>query len=80
MTDQTLNVFVVWDKKPIRAEAEKRDPKPEVMAGPDGMVIIDKQRNGSVEGKFKLWFDSRSLRFVDTQYDNPQPYRMEVAS
>lgn len=78
ITDQTHNVLLVWENKAKRAEAERADPRREVMAGPDGMVIIDKQRNGKVEGKFKLWFDPRSLRFVDSEYENPQPYRMEV--
>ena len=79
ISDQAHNVLLVWENKAKRAEADKQEPRPEVMAGPDGMVILDKQRNGKVEGKFRLWFDDRSLRFVDSEFDNPRPYDMEVA-
>lgn len=77
ISDQCHNILLVWDNKAKRAESDKRDPRREVMVQPDAMVIIDKQRNGKVEGKFGLWFDHRSLRFVDGEFENPQAYRME---
>lgn len=77
ITDQSHNVLLVWENKAKRAEADRRDPRPDVMAGPDGLVIIDKQRNGKVEGKFQLWFDPRTLRFVDGRLEDPRPYNME---
>ena len=39
----------------------------------DHILAIDKQRNGEVEGKFGLYFDDESLRFMDSQ-DEAQPY------
>lgn len=79
ISDQCHNVLLVWDNKAKRAESEKREPNPLVMGKPDAMVIIDKQRNGSVEGKFGLSFDQRSLRFVDNEHSAVEPYRMEAA-
>lgn len=76
ISDQSHNILLVWENKAKRAEAEKREPSRDIMLQPDGMVILDKQRNGKVEGKFKLWFDNRSLRFVDSEYENPSPYNM----
>lgn len=62
-----------------RAESDKREPSPLVMGQPDAMVCIDKQRNGSVEGKFGLAFDHRSLRFCDSENAPVDPYPMEFA-
>ncbi len=76
ISDQSHNVLMVWENKAKRAEAEKSQPRPEVMALPDGIVSIEKQRNGSVEGKFGLWFDSRTLRFVDSYASPVEPYPM----
>lgn len=76
ITDQAHNVILVWEDKAKRAEADKREPRPEVMARPDSIVVIDKQRNGSVEGKFGMWIDFRSLRFVDSTADSVDPYEM----
>ena len=67
ISDQSHNIILVWDNKAKRAEADKREPNPMVMGQPDVVVCIDKQRNGSVEGKFGLAFDVRSLRFCDSE-------------
>lgn len=77
ITDQSHNVLTIWQNRAKRAEADKREPDPKVMAGPDAVIAIEKQRNGRVEGKFAMWFDDRSLRFIDTPQTNPEPYRME---
>lgn len=74
--DQAHNVVLVWEDKAKRAELDKKEPRPEVLARPDSIVIIDKQRNGAVEGKFGLWIDHRSLRFVDSDMEPVQPYDM----
>jgi twinkle protein len=79
ISDQSHNVLMVWANKAKQAESEKREPKPEVMVQPDAIVTIDKQRNGSVEGKFGLFFDSRTLRFVDDATSAVEPYQLHVA-
>lgn len=80
ITDQCHNVLLVWDNKAKRMEADKREPDPLVMGKPDALVVIDKQRNGSVEGKFGLSFDHRSLRFCDSDTASIDPYPMETES
>lgn len=78
ISDQSHNVVLVWANKAKQTESERKEPRPEVMAGPDAVVAIDKQRNGSVEGKFGLYFDARSLRFVDDQLSAVDPYSLET--
>lgn len=79
ITDQPHNVCTVWENKPKRVEGEKQSPDPEVMKKPDSIVSIEKQRNGRTEGRFGLWFDERSLRFVDREFAPVEPYPMVVA-
>lgn len=76
ITDQPHNVILLWDNKAKRTEAEKVTPNPMVLSQPDFLVVLDKQRNGSVEGKFGLSFDSRTLRFCDDERSPVYPYRM----
>lgn len=79
ISDQCHNVILVWDNKPKRAELAKQFPDNEVRKQPDFMVVLDKQRNGSVEGKFGLSFDTRSLRFADSDMASIDAYSMEGA-
>ena len=79
ISDQSHNVITVWMNKAKRVEAGKREPDPEVMAKPDHIVAIEKQRNGPVEGRFTLAFDDQTLRFVDNPLDRVEPYPMELA-
>lgn len=76
ITDQPHNVCMVWENKVKRAEADKAEPDPKIMAGPDAMIIIEKQRNGRVEGKFGFHIDTRSLRFVDSALVRVEAYSM----
>lgn len=78
ITDQAHNVCLLWANKPKQAESEKREPKADVMTQPDQIVVIDKQRNGKVEGKFGLFFDGRTLRFCDDATSPVEPYDMEA--
>lgn len=77
ITDQSHNVILVWSNKPKAEEAEKRMElrNAKKMGEPDVIVVIDKQRNGSCEGKFGLAFDEASLRFMD-EAGAAQPYAM----
>lgn len=77
ISDQCHNVLMVWENKAKRAESEKREPDPAVMAKPDALICIEKQRNGKTEGKFGLWFDSRTLRFCDSHLEPVRPYPLE---
>lgn len=79
ISDQAHNVILVWDNKPKRTELAKANPNPDVYRQPDYMVVLDKQRNGSVEGKFGLTFDPRSLRFTDSDNAPVEAYDMEGA-
>lgn len=78
ITDQPHNVILLWDNKAKRVECDKKEPSPMVMGQPDFLVVLDKQRNGSVEGKFGLSFDSRTLRFCDDGQAPVEPYDMAV--
>jgi hypothetical protein len=40
-------------------------------------VSVEKQRNGSWEGKVKLWFDESSLRFCDDRGSAVEPYPLQ---
>lgn len=76
VSDQAHNVILVYEDKLKRAEADKKEPRPEIMARPDSIIVIDKQRNGAVEGKFGMWIDYRSLRFCDHENAPVDPYDM----
>lgn len=80
ISDQCHNVILVWENKAKRAEADKREPDPKIMAGFDAIASIEKQRNGSVEGRFGMYIDRRCLRFCDSNVAAVEPYEMtEVA-
>lgn len=79
ITNQVHNVMTVWMNKAKRAESEKPVPNADVMAKPDHLVTIEKQRNGDFEGRFALYFDERSMRFVDSSLASVYPYVMEPA-
>ena len=66
ISDQCANVITVWANKGKDQEGREGEP--------DALVTIEKQRNGSFEGRFKLWFDQRSLRFCDSPNSPVTPY------
>jgi twinkle protein len=79
VTDQVANVITIWQDKAKRAEREKKIPSADVMANPDALVTVEKQRNGEYEGRLMLWFDDASLRFCDDRGTPVEPYVMEAA-
>lgn len=80
ISDQCPNVVLVWANKAKQAALEK-DPHDEAeLSKPDALVIVDKQRNGEFEGKVKLWFDSRSFRFMDDRMSSVEPYKLRGAA
>lgn len=78
ITDQAPNVITVWANKPKVAALEK-DINDQKQHEPDAVVSVEKQRNGTWEGKAGLWFCETSLRFTDSRMTPVQPYRMEAA-
>lgn len=79
ISDQLHNIVTVWMNKAKRAEMEKPAELQDsaILAKPDHLVTIEKQRNGDFEGRFALHFDHRSLRFCDSDIEAVYPYRME---
>jgi len=63
ITDMVDNVFTIWRNKHKEAEMQESDFDGDVATMPDGIMICDKQRHGSWEGKIYLWFDKASQQF-----------------
>lgn len=80
ITDQSHNVCLVYANRAKKAALE-RDPN-DIKAGkePDQLIIVDKQRNGTFEGKVAVWFDEPSLRFCDDRGSPVLPYAMREAA
>ena len=77
VTDLAHNVITLWRNRPKEANPEKEPD------APDQVLDIQKQRNGEFEGKFGLWFDPRSLQFLEHAGSVVRPYiapRVEVAA
>ena len=68
VSDLVHNVIVLWRNKARELEPAKN---PEA---PDQMLDIQKQRNGEFEGRIQLWFDPRSLQFLQNQGAFAKPY------
>jgi twinkle protein len=79
ISDQVSNVVTVWANKTKREKLEATPGDEEWLQKPDALVSVEKQRNGSWEGKVKLWFDETSLRFCDTRIDAVLPYDIACA-
>lgn len=62
ITDQVDNVITVWANK--KKDAQRAQGKPVDEMEPDGLLIVDKQRNGEWEGRIALWFDAPSLSYM----------------
>jgi twinkle protein len=77
VSDQSHNIVLVWQNKAKRAERDKTNPDPDRLAKPDALIIVDKQRNGTFEGRLQLWFDDTSLRFVDDRTSPVEPYVLQ---
>lgn len=65
ITDQIGNVVIVWANKAKAMALERAPGDGEWIEKPDAYVTVEKQRNGSWEGRAQFWFDDASLRFVD---------------
>lgn len=76
ITDQAHNVVTVWANKAKQAALQKFAGDEEALAKPDALVTIEKQRNGEFEGRFQLWFDDASMRFVNDRTSPVEPYAL----
>ncbi|MBV8470694.1 MAG: AAA family ATPase [Burkholderiaceae bacterium] len=65
ITDQSHNVVMVWANKEKKSQLEKDPHDEKALSFPDAAVTVEKQRNGSYEGRLRYWFDERSFRFTD---------------
>jgi twinkle protein len=74
ISDQASNVITVWANKAKREALDRNGSDEEALAKPDAVVSVEKQRNGSWEGKVRLWFDENSLRFMDDRTSPVEPY------
>lgn len=77
ISDQASNVALVWFNKAKQQALEKNPSDPDHLHKPDAMVIVDKQRHGSWEGKLSMWFDGFSLRFCDGMLSEIRPYELQ---
>ncbi len=79
ISDQAHNVVTIWANKDKVAKLEKDPHDIASRALPDARVCVEKQRNGSFEGAVKLWFHASSLRFMDEQKPQAEPYVLRDA-
>jgi twinkle protein len=75
ISDQASNVVMVWADR--KKAAQQNAGIPVDQTTPNSYATIEKQRNGSFEGRLQLWFHGDSLRFTATR-QGPEPYRMEA--
>lgn len=79
ISDQASNVITVWSNKAKIAKLQASPYDSAALEEPDAAVTVEKQRNGSWEGRVKLWWDDASLRFLDDRTSVVEPYHMEQA-
>lgn len=78
ITDMVDNVFIVWRNKPKEKKIQEAVgdwAKQQARAdGPDAILSCCKQREGEWEGFIKLWFDPRTLQYLESIDDQPVRY------
>lgn len=74
ITDLVDNVFIVWRNK--AKETAMRMGEGYEADDPDCLLILDKQRHGETEGRYRLFFDPASNQFRDTRHDLPRHYEI----
>lgn len=77
IVDQADNVITVWANKPKAAGLEKDGTDEKFLSQPDALISVEKQRNGKFEGKYSLWFDEASMRFMNDRTSAVEPYVLE---
>jgi twinkle protein len=77
ISDQAHNLVSVWANRGKKAALEANPTDEKFLEQPDALVTVEKQRNGSFEGRLKLWWDEASFRFTDERTTPIEPYRLE---
>lgn len=76
ITDLVDNLFIVWRNKPkesaMRA-GEDFDPNE-----PDALLLLEKQRNGEAENRYRLFFDNNSFQYMEERGDLPKHFSIGV--
>lgn len=83
ITDMVDNVFLVWRNKPKEEAVQKSavgDPGPKLRGAPDCVINCCKQRHGEWEGKVGLFFDRKSLQYVEEEGDSPTEYDVRTGA
>jgi len=76
ITDLVDNVFIVWRNKAKEAAMRMGDDySPD---DPDCLLILDKQRNGETEGRYRLYFDHASMQYLEDRNDLPKHCKAEI--
>lgn len=79
ISDQCHNIVMVWanQAKKDAVQAQGVNVEDKWLEQPDAMLIVGKQRNGSFEGKLKLWCDEASFRFTNERTTPIEAYPIE---
>ncbi len=79
ISDQAHNIVMVWANQAKKAavEAAGANAEEKWLEQPDAMLWVGKQRNGSYEGKLKLWWDEACYRFTNERTSPIEPYPIE---
>jgi twinkle protein len=75
ITDLVDNVFIVWRNK--AKESAMRMGEEYSPDDPDCLLILDKQRHGETEGRYRLFFDRGSMQYVEDRNDLPRHCKAE---
>lgn len=77
ITDMADSAILIWRNKPKeqkRRMAEIGREEFDDSEEPDAIFRVVKQRNGEDEPSIRLWFDRRSLQFIDAYGRKPRPF------
>jgi twinkle protein len=76
ITDLVDNVFIVWRNK--AKENAMRMGEAYEPDDPDCLLLLDKQRHGETEGRYRLFFDHGSMQYLENRSDLPKHYKAEI--
>lgn len=77
ITDQAPNVVTVWANKAKTDAQRNGTADDDTLNKPCAIVSVEKQRNGSYEGKVGLWFCESSMRFTSGRMEPVEPYEVD---
>lgn len=74
ISDLADTVMCVWRNIKKKDALEAGSEITDVDSMPDAVLKCDKQRNGEWIGKIPLWFDARSLQYIESSSSRPKRY------